>query len=258
MSVGLLIDTTKCIACNACTEACKAEHGLPRAVDPVPTAYTWTVVQQMADTPVRRLCLHCLEPTCASVCPIGAVRKTPEGPVVYDAEKCFGCRYCIQACPFDVPKYQWDSPVPLMAKCILCADRIAQGKPTACAEACPTGATLFGDRDALIAEAHARIASAPGDYVDHVYGLEEAGGTSVLFISKTPFDALGMKTAVPRQPLPLLTWKILSRVPDFVAVAGVALFGIHWITDRREAVARLSRANHLNDPPRPENEGRHA
>lgn len=238
MSVGLLIDTTKCIACNACSEACKEQNKLPPTVEPQPTAYTWTVVQMVGDVPVRRMCLHCLEPTCASVCPVGAVHKTPLGPVVYDSDKCFGCRYCVQACPFGVPKYQWDRPLPLMGKCILCFDRVSQGEPTACASVCPTGATLFGERDLLIRDAKNRIATSPGDYVDHIYGLEEAGGTSVLFLSKVPFETIGLNTSIPRQPLPLLTWKVLSRVPDFVGIAGVFLFGIHWITERREFVSR--------------------
>jgi formate dehydrogenase iron-sulfur subunit len=140
------------------------------------------------------------------------------------------------ACPFGVPKYQWDRALPVVGKCILCAGRVAAGKPTACAEACLVKATIFGERDALIAEARARIAAKPYVYVDHIYGLHEAGGTSVLMISKVPFDQLGMKTNLPRQPLPLLTWQVLSKVPEFVVLAGTFLLGLHWITHRRALV----------------------
>jgi formate dehydrogenase iron-sulfur subunit len=236
MSVGLLFDSTRCIGCGACSAACKETNGLPLPIEPHTTAYTWTVVQQAGGVNVRRLCFHCLEPTCASVCPVAALQKTADGPVVYDAARCIGCRYCIMACPFGVPKYQWDSPIPIVGKCVLCAGRVAQGLPTACAAVCPTGATLFGERDALVREAQRRIADSPDTYVDHVYGVTEAGGTSLLMLAGVPFEALGMRTDMPRQPLPLLTWQVLSKIPSFVAVWGVLLFGIHWITKRRDVV----------------------
>ena len=253
MSVGLLIDTTRCIGCGACSAACKEQNNLPLAIEEKTTAYTWTTVQKAGNTNVRRLCMHCEGPTCVSVCPVGAMSKKPEGPVVYDGKKCFGCRYCIMACPFNVPKYQWDKAIPVVGKCILCADRVKEGLPTACASVCPTGATLFGNRDDLVREAQFRVAGRPDRYVNHVYGLTEAGGTSVLFLSAVPFETLGMKTDMPRQPLPLLTWQILSKIPDFVLMAGVFLYGIHWITQRREAVASLEGGEgfHPGEPPSP-------
>ena len=176
------------------------------------------------------------------MCPVGALEKTPAGPVVYDATRCIGCRYCIMACPFGVPKYQWDRAIPVVGKCILCAGRLAQGLPTACASVCPTGATLFGERDALVREARGRIAAAPDAYVDHVYGLTEAGGTSVLMLSGVPFETLGMTTNLPKQPLPLLTWQVLSKIPSFVVVWGACLFGINWITKRRDEVRAFEAA----------------
>lgn len=236
MSVGLLVDTTRCIGCQACSAACKEQNKLPREIEPHTTAYTWTTVEQHAGVNVRRLCFHCRTPTCASVCPVGALRKTAEGPVVYDSEKCIGCRYCIMACPFGVPKYQWDRVTPVVGKCIMCAPRVAAGQPTACASVCPTGATIFGDRDALLREAHARIEQNPTQYVDYVYGEKEAGGTSVLMLSSVPFSDLGLVTHVPRKPIPLFTWQVLSKIPDFVVVLGIFLYGMHWITERRELV----------------------
>ena len=236
MSVGLLFDATRCIGCEACSAACKEQNELPLPIEPETTAYTFTTVSQRSGLYVRSLCMHCLEPTCVSVCPVGALSKTAQGPVVYDAGKCIGCRYCIMACPFGVPKYQWDRAVPVVGKCTLCADRVAQGLATACATVCPTGATMFGEREALAVEARARILGNPGAYVDHVYGHTEAGGTSVLMLSSVPFEQLGLATNLPRQPLPLLTWQVLSKVPDFVALAGAFLYGVFWITRRREAV----------------------
>jgi formate dehydrogenase iron-sulfur subunit len=236
VSAGLLFDATRCIGCGACSAACKEENDLPLPIEPAITAYTWTVVEERAGVNVRRLCMHCLEPTCVSVCPVGALTKTPEGPVVYDSKKCIGCRYCIMACPFGVPKYQWDRAVPVVGKCTLCAARLAHGQQTACATICPTGATMFGERDALLREARSRIAASGGAYVDHVYGEREAGGTSVLMLSGVSFERLGLDTSLPAQGLPMLTWRVLSKVPDFVAVAGAFLYGLHWITRRRDEV----------------------
>ncbi len=239
MSHALLLDTTLCIGCGACSAACKEQNGLPLQIEERTTAYTWTTVQSRGGAHVRRMCMHCLTPTCVSVCPVGAMRKTPSGPVVYDAERCIGCRYCVQACPFDVPKYQWDRAVPVVGKCVMCAPRLEQGQPTACASVCPTGATLFGERDALVTEARRRLAAEPGRYVDHIYGLDEAGGTSVLMLSSVPFATLGLRENLPREPLPGLTWNVLSKVPDIVLLGGTLLYGIYWITRRRELVRRL-------------------
>ncbi|MGH3056272.1 MAG: 4Fe-4S dicluster domain-containing protein [Gaiellaceae bacterium] len=248
MSVGLLFDSTRCIGCGACSAGCKEANGLPLPIEDHTTAYTWTVVEKIAGVNVRRLCFHCAEPTCVSVCPVSALQKTADGPVVYDASRCIGCRYCIMACPFGVPKYQWDQAVPVVGKCILCAGRVAQGLPTACAAVCPTGATLFGERDTLLREAQRRIADGPAVYVDHVYGVTEAGGTSVLMLSGVPFETLGMKINVPRQPLPLLTWQVLSKIPSFVSVLGVFLFGVHWITKRRDEVRAYEAAEKEKTP----------
>jgi len=239
MSHALLLDTTLCIGCGACSAACKEQNGLPLEIEDRTTAYTWTTVEKMAGVNVRRMCMHCLHPTCVSVCPVGALTKSPDGPVLYDANRCIGCRYCIQACPFDVPKYQWDKPTPVVAKCIMCRERLEKGQPTACSSVCPTMATKYGDRDALIAEARERIARNPERYVNHIYGLNEAGGTSVLMLSSVPFEQLGLRVNLPDEPLGEYTWRVLSRVPDIVAIGGALLYGIYWITKRREYVQRV-------------------
>ncbi len=239
MKGAILFDSTMCIGCEACAAACKEKNNLPTTIDPKLTAYTWTVVDQRHKTFVRRLCMHCESPTCVSVCPVEAFRKEPGGPVVYDSSRCIGCRYCIMACPFGVPKYQWDRTVPIVQKCSMCSDRIAAGQPPACAAVCPTGATRFGDRDELIREARSRLWASPKNYVPRIYGLEEVGGTSVLMLSSVPFANLGLRTDLPLAPLPMLTWRVLSKIPDFVVVGGAFLYGIWWITNRRTKVQEL-------------------
>lgn len=238
---ALLIDITKCIGCQACVYACKEANNLPESekdeVELSPTAYT--VVKEKDEVYYRRLCMHCNDPTCASVCPVKAFEKTPNGPVIYHSKKCIGCRYCIQACPFNVPTYEWKSTKPLVRKCTMCAERQKQGKISACAEACPTGATIFGDRDELIKEAHKRIKENPELYVNHVYGEKEAGGASVLMLSNVPFEKLGFRTDLQEEPLSQLTWKIMSQVPNYVVVSGVFLYGLYWIINRRMELAEM-------------------
>ena len=245
MSKAILYDATLCIDCKMCERACAEAHGLPYteaiAAEEKQSAHKLTVVMDKGEKYMRRLCMNCLDPTCASVCPVGALRKTAEGPVTYDAGRCIGCRYCMLACPFSVPKYEWDKALPLVRKCDMCAERVAKGEPTACAAACPTGATKFGDRDALIAEAKDRIAKNPGQYVNHIYGLTEVGGTSVLLLSSVPFAEFGYPTNVGSQALPQLTWHVLSELPQVVTFGAALLGGIWWITSRREAVAAAER-----------------
>jgi formate dehydrogenase iron-sulfur subunit len=243
---AILFDSTLCIGCGACYNACKEKNGLPQTASDFRrdnlSADTYTVVNRRNGRFVRRMCMHCEDPTCASVCPVGALTKTSLGPVTYDASKCMGCRYCMQACPFNVPQYEWDDSItPRVRKCDMCRDRIAANLPTACASVCPTGATKFGGRDELIEEAKLRIRENPDKYVDHIYGLKEVGGTSVLLLSAVPFETLGYRADLSTEPLPLLTWSVLHQLPKVVGVGGVLMSGIWWITSRRTEVQRAER-----------------
>ena len=238
---AILVDITLCVGCNSCQEACKKENNLPEGEEKKLSATAYTALEEYDGIFVRRMCQHCIEPTCLSVCPVGAFTKTPEGPVLYDESKCIGCRYCMQACPFQVPRYQWSDTYPKVEKCRFCAQRISKGLQTACAEACPTGATKFGDRDKLIIEAYERIKAEPDKYVDRIYGLEDVGGTSILYLTNVPFENLGFKTQLQKSPLPTLTWSALSKIPTVVSVGGVLLYGIWWITNRRSEVEKLEK-----------------
>ncbi len=247
---GLLFDSTRCIGCGACYAACKERNQLPVSsanfLEDKLSAQTYTTVSRHSGRYVRRMCMHCKTPTCASVCPVAALEKTEAGPVVYHEDRCIGCRYCMVACPFGIPQYEWEVLVPRVRKCDLCASRLAAGLPTACAEVCPTGATVFGNRDELIEEAKRRIAAGGGRYVDQIYGVEEVGGTSILLLSDVPFEQLGYTPKI-REPLPWLTWRVLRRIPSFVVLGSALLSGIWWITARRDQVE--SDASHGSTPP---------
>lgn len=242
MSRTILYDSTLCVGCRQCEEACTKKWGMPYndkvAAEEHLSAHKLTTIRTFGERYSRKLCMHCEEPTCASVCPVKALQKTELGPVVYDESRCIGCRYCMQACPFQVPSYEWSSNNPRVKKCNMCYERQAVGKPTACTEACPTGATICGDRDEMIAEARKRLAAKPGDYYQRIYGVREVGGTSVFYLSAVPFEQIGMNTKVPMEAVPHFTWNVLSMVPDVVSVGSVVLGGIWWITHRREEVAR--------------------
>jgi Fe-S-cluster-containing dehydrogenase component len=205
-SVGMLFDSTLCIGCKTCVVACREAGGLPPQVKDgmhdVQTeldGQTRNVIKLWKDEKnpaafayVKQQCMHCIDPGCVSVCMLGALKKTAGGPVTYDKDTCIGCRYCQVACPFNVPKFEWNSATPQIVKCDLCQARIAKGaKEPACTEVCPRKAVIYGKRANLLAEAHRRLEKNPRFYVNKVYGEDELGGTSVLYLAAVPFTKLG-------------------------------------------------------------------
>jgi formate dehydrogenase iron-sulfur subunit len=236
---------TRCKGCEQCVAACKEENGLANdrawrgqeAIDSLSSTRNCTVLRRPDDHFVLQQCRHCLEPACVSACLVGAMQQTPEGPVVYDPDKCMGCRYCLVACPYGIPRYDWDRAVPLVHKCTMCYHRQQQGLQPACVEACPEETTVFGNREELLAEAHRRIAADPDKYVPRVYGEHEVGGTSVLYISDIPLDFLSWKPNLDDQPLPERTWASLKKVPPVVLGMGGLMTGLHVIIARRNKIA---------------------
>lgn len=246
--IGILTDVTKCIGCNKCVEACKQTYDLPPDVprrwqraDGL-SARNWTsIIRLPGGQYVRKQCRHCLEPACATVCLVGALYLTKEGVVVYDAGKCIGCRYCLIACPYGIPRYDWDLAVPFVQKCMLCYERIGQGLQPACTEACPTQATIFGQRKELLAEARRRMEDNPKL---RLYGAsradgfdaaqDEIGGTSVLYLSEVDLSFLSYgKDLLGQDPLPLKTALALGSTPVVFVGVGAGLVGLRWIIGRR-------------------------
>lgn len=253
---GMLVDTTRCVGCGACEWACQNRWGLDgSAPDGGLSPQRWTWVRPVdlgSDTRyVRTQCFHCLDPSCVSACPVAALVKTEEGAVTYDESRCIGCRYCMMACPFQIPRYEWASWNPAVTKCLFCHDRLAQGEEPACASACPTGATLFGDRDDLLREARARIERDPDRYVPYIYGEQEVGGTAWLFLSDVPFEELGFRTDVPLSAPPRRTARVMSLVPPLAGGLAVALGAVAWWNGNHEA-GGTSRST---DPPTGRSDG---
>ena len=250
MRPAILTDVTKCIGCEKCVEACVEVNDLgeykPGAEPRIQeigdglSARRWTsVVSRPGQHFVRKQCRHCLDPACVSACPVGAMQKSPEGPIIYNKSICMGCRYCMVACPFGIPRYDWGAAVPYVNKCTLCYPRLKEGKLPGCVEACPTEATIFGDRDELVAEAAGRLRAEPGKYIPHIYGEHEVGGTSVLYISDIDLDFLGYKSPLSEEPLPERTWAVMQHVPTVAVGMTVLSGGLYWIIGRRMRMARL-------------------
>lgn len=242
---AILTDTTRCTGCETCVHACKQTYQLGRdrawrwkqRIDDLSATRFTTIETRPGGHHVRKQCRHCVEPACVSACLVGALQKTELGPVIYDQNRCMGCRYCMMACPFGIPRYQWQSAVPYVRKCILCYDRIKEGKQPACTEACPYGATIFGTRAKMLAEARRRITAEPQRYYPRgapkVYGAHEVGGTSVLYISDISLDFLGWQPELGDEPVPALTWGALRKVPKIAFGVAALMSAIYWIIGRR-------------------------
>jgi formate dehydrogenase iron-sulfur subunit len=249
MGKGVLVDLTKCIGCRGCQIACKEWN--ERSVKKTTMLGTYTnppalnsecythirFYEHEQDGPpvwsfVKYQCLHCEHPACAAACPVKALAKTRNGPVTYDYDRCIGCRYCMVACPFHVPKYEWESTRPWVQKCTFCSERIKDDMVPACIKTCPTGTMAYGERKEMLAEGQRRIADAPGKYVQHIYGEKEAGGTSWMYISAVPLEKTGFNMHIASMPLPDLTWAYIAKIP---AVAGIVIAGgaLSWVITRR-------------------------
>ncbi len=246
---AVLYDSVRCKGCHGCEIDCADANGLaepPKKKDitgPRKTNEKWRTVVNTHETSkgkvsVKMQCMHCNEPACAAACLTKAMYKTVDGPVVWREDKCMGCRYCMVSCPFDMPKFEYNSPKPIIQKCTMCFDtRVSQGEIPACVENCPNEALTFGTRRDMIAEAHKRIVENPDDYVDYIYGENEAGGTGWLYLSPVPFEELQMKTGIQHASYPALTSGFLYSVPSVFVLVPALLLGMQQAT----------KSNNIND-----------
>jgi Fe-S-cluster-containing dehydrogenase component len=277
-AVGMLYDSTLCIGCKACMAACKEANNMPAETGaeggpmwdtPLETSgSTLNVIKlyqngsaEHKDQEVdgyaftKRHCLHCVDPSCVSACPVSAMTKDPvTGIVEHHADRCIGCRYCVYSCPFGIPKYQYDDPFGQIVKCQFCAHLQAEGKTPACCDVCPTGASLFGRVDDLQSEAQRRLdmqagnvyefprgklgAGRPGHearaatYLKHVYGEKELGGTQVMYMSAVPFEKIGLPENVPDIAYPAMSEGIQHMLYKYMIAPAVLLTGLLVVVGR--------------------------
>jgi formate dehydrogenase iron-sulfur subunit len=256
-SQGVLFDSVLCVGCRSCEAACNKVNELPPPDRPFtdmtvldqhrrPSAKAYTVVNKYVvpknkkQSPYRKIqCNHCLEPACASVCFVKALQKTKEGPVVYDHSVCVGCRYCMIACPFEIPSYEYDNAfTPRVMKCTMCYPRIIEGKLPGCVEACPTEALTYGKRTDLLSIARERLRNYPNRYVQHIYGEHEMGGTNWIYLSGVPFHQIGMREDLGITPAPQFTSGALSGVPIVAGLWPVLLLGIYAMSQRKDKISK--------------------
>jgi Fe-S-cluster-containing dehydrogenase component len=238
---SILVDLGQCIGCRSCEVACAEANGLPEPdFEQEPTAAStmtenrWTAVSRhdtsKGEVYVKRQCMHCVSPACAAGCLTKALDKEDEGPVTWTGSKCMGCRYCMVSCPFDAPKFEYQSANPRIQKCRMCFERVRDGGQPACVENCGGGALTFGKRAELLEVARQRIYQNEGAYVPHIYGEHEAGGTDWLYISPVPFEELGFRTDLGTEAYPELTRDFLTAVPLVLLVFPALMAGLRQAT----------------------------
>ena len=296
-AVGMLYDSTLCIGCQACVAACRVANDV--VIDAVPApladwnaARTWATAEDLDGETlnvikvyrngtaavkdsqtdgfafVKRHCLHCVDPSCVSVCPVTAMKKDPvTGIVSFDPDACIGCRYCTYACPFGVPQFDLGRAFGQINKCEMCRHIQAEGGIPACCDVCPTGASLFGPVALLQAEAERRLAAKPGDpyhfargdirgdrpdheaaipeYVKHVYGETEVGGTQVRYLAGVPFEKLGLPRLDSFAPIRLVEG-MQHSLYQYLVLPLIALVGLAWVVRRNKA--RVESAEAKSEP----------
>lgn len=255
--LGILMDTTLCVGCGKCERACAKANDLPSPearegaeLDVLrSTSETcFTVVNRhksdAGDVFIKRQCMHCSQPACAAACLTKAMLKTKEGPVIWLKEKCMGCRFCMVSCPFDAPKFEYNSAMPRIRKCTLCWTRLREGQQPACVSVCPSGALTFGKRKELVRTANARIYSgSKRDYVPHIYGEHEVGGTGAMYLAAVPFEKLGLNMTLGTKPYPEYTKGFLYSVPFVFLLWPALLLGLQKAFKARDEHA----ANPIED-----------
>lgn len=242
--MGILVDTTRCVGCRTCEQVCAEVNNLPEPdwdidvlkIERKTTEKQFSLINgyetDHGEVYVKRQCMHCNQPACASACLTKAMFKTREGPVIWKANKCMGCRYCMVSCPFNIPKFEHHSSNPKIQKCSMCWDRLQENELPACVENCPAEALLFGKRYELLEIARARIYDEPDRYIHHIYGEHEVGGTGILYLASVPFEKIGLRSDLGNKSIPELTTDFLYGVPIILTLWPAFLLALSNSTKR--------------------------
>ncbi|MBT8380636.1 MAG: 4Fe-4S dicluster domain-containing protein [Ignavibacteria bacterium] len=253
--MGVLVDTTVCIGCRRCEWVCKKTHDIPageiesyseesvfsKMRRPGNEGYTKVNRYDNYQNPSRPInvkvqCMHCDQPACVSACIVGAFSKKEDGSVVWDSNKCIGCRYCMVACPFQIPTFEYENALnPDIHKCDFCAERTEEGLLPACVDICPVEALTYGKRRDLIEVAEKRIKLYPDRYIDKIYGFTEVGGTSWMYLANTEFEKLDFPN-LRDNPAPGVSESIQHGIFAYF-VPPISLYallgGIMWVTKKK-------------------------
>jgi len=254
--MGVLVDTTACIGCRNCEWACKKAHDIPAGnIDSYadksafnqmrrPDKSALTVVNQYENKKeinapfyTKVQCMHCDHPACVSACIVGAFSKQENGSVIWDTNKCIGCRYCMVACPFQIPSFEYDKAIdPKIKKCDLCFDRTKKGELPACVNICPVEALTYGPRSELIKIAREKLQLYPDRYFQHIYGEHEVGGTSWLYLSAVDLAKERVMPTLGTKPAPGVSESIQHGIFAYF-VPPVSLYallaGIMWLNKKK-------------------------
>ncbi|MBI5475458.1 MAG: 4Fe-4S dicluster domain-containing protein [Ignavibacteriales bacterium] len=254
--MGVLVDTTVCVGCRNCEWACKTAHNLDSGdlnsyeerkileSKRRPSEHALTVVNEYTHgknstlpVDVKVQCMHCDHPACVSACIVGAFSKQENGAVIWDTDMCIGCRYCMAACPFQIPAFEYNKAInPLIMKCDFCFDRTKEEKLPACVGICPTETLTYGPRTELIRIARERIKRDPSRYIDHIYGEYEVGGTAWMYLASKNFTELDFPL-LSKNPAPGVSESIQHGIFAYF-VPPVSLYallgGIMWLSKRRK------------------------
>jgi len=245
---GILVDTTRCIGCRACEVACGETHDMkvPDVVNDgaleshrTTSDEQFTVVNRyetdQGEVFVKTQCMHCYQAACVAACPTVAMEQTHNGPVIWNPSRCIGCRFCMVSCPFNMSKFEYNEWNPKMQKCNLCFERLEEGEKPACVNACPTDTLMFGTRVKNLEVARHRIYSHPDEYVHHIYGENEVGGTGYIYLSSVPFEQLGFRVDLGTRPYPEYTKEFLYAVPMVLFGVPAFLLGLNALVDGEES-----------------------
>jgi len=245
MTQAILQDMSLCMECQGCRVSCQMQNGLQ--ADQVFIKFRFAeqgtypkVTHQIS----RFTCLHCADAACVQACPTGAVYKGKTNLTHFDADRCSGCGYCAQVCPFGIPEMRENRAL----RCVGCESLTENGKPPACVSTCIAGALSYGTREEMLKKAEKRVAALKKQYPNaQVYSPEGVGGTNLIWVLRDHPDVYGLP-ATPKVEPSLGLWKEAIQPAGTFALAGTLLLGgLGFIVARRNHLKEMHERGEQHD-----------